>query len=171
MLCRHSGYGYRTWHAHANTVYMQMVDALQHAGSDKRIQGVVGCIGDAQRHGGLAQVQELRNAVLGFRSALLVFKVDMHPASSALVCILSRTPSGHTGMNLEVTPVISQLHFVAIVGTPDSFGIQASQQPDLCLKVQSHTVSLLHCSVILQEIEARCCPHNCILRLVWGGWR
>ncbi|KAL0050980.1 hypothetical protein WJX82_011683 [Trebouxia sp. C0006] len=45
----------------------KMVDALQHAGSDKRIQGVVGCIGDAQKHGGLAQVQELRNAVLGFR--------------------------------------------------------------------------------------------------------
>jgi hypothetical protein len=53
---------------------MQMVDALQHAGSDKRIQGVVGCIGDAQKHGGLAQVQELRNAVLGFRSALIFFQ-------------------------------------------------------------------------------------------------
>ncbi|DBA72260.1 TPA: hypothetical protein ACH3X2_010646 [Trebouxia sp. C0005] len=45
----------------------KMVDALQHAGSDKRIQGVVGCIGDTQKYGGLAQVQELRNAVLGFR--------------------------------------------------------------------------------------------------------
>ncbi|KAL0032135.1 hypothetical protein WJX77_007069 [Trebouxia sp. C0004] len=45
----------------------KMIDALQHAGSDKRIQGMVGCIGDAQKHGGLAQVQELRNAVLGFR--------------------------------------------------------------------------------------------------------
>lgn len=45
----------------------KMVDALKHAGSDKRIQGMVGCIGDAQKHGGLAQVQELRNAVLGFR--------------------------------------------------------------------------------------------------------
>lgn len=70
---------------------MQMVDALQHAGSDKRIQGVVGCIGDAQKHGGLAQVQELRNAVLAFRSALSIFKIDTHPAISALEFLLSTT--------------------------------------------------------------------------------
>ncbi len=93
---------------------MQMVDALQHAGSDKRIQGVVGCIGDTQKHGGLAQVQELRNAVLGFRSALLVFKVDMHPARSALVFLLSPTQIGHTGMDLQVTPVISQLQLLCV---------------------------------------------------------
>lgn len=49
---------------------MQMVDALRHAGSDKRIQGVIGCIGDGQKHAGLAQVQELRNAVLTFRFVL-----------------------------------------------------------------------------------------------------
>lgn len=88
---------------------MQMVDALQHAGSDKRIQGMVGCIGDAQKHGGLAQVQELRNAVLGFRSALLVFKINMHPARSALEFLLSPTLIGHTCMHLKVTPLISQL--------------------------------------------------------------
>lgn len=46
---------------------MQVVDALHHAGSDKRIQGVVGCVGDAQKYDGLAQVQELRTAILGFR--------------------------------------------------------------------------------------------------------
>lgn len=46
---------------------MQVVNALHHAGSDKRIQGIVGCIGDAQKYDGLAQVQELRTAVLGFR--------------------------------------------------------------------------------------------------------
>lgn len=51
-------------------VRMQMVDALRHAGSDKRIQGVIGCIGDGQKHAGLAQVQELRNAVLTFRFVL-----------------------------------------------------------------------------------------------------
>ena len=48
-------------------VCMQVVNALHHAGSDKRIQGIVGCIGDAQKYDGLAQVQELRTAVLGFR--------------------------------------------------------------------------------------------------------
>ena len=91
---------------------MQMVDALQHAGSDKRIQGVVGCIGDAQKHGGLAQVQELRNAVLGFRSALMVFNIDMHPTRSALESLLSTTLVDHTGMSLKVRPVISQLHIL-----------------------------------------------------------
>ncbi len=90
---------------------MQMVDALQHAGSDKRIQGVVGCIGDAQKHGGLAQVQELRNAVLGFRSALMVFKIDMHPTRSALEFLLSLVD--HTGMSLKVTPVISQMQLLS----------------------------------------------------------
>jgi len=86
---------------------MQMVDALQHAGSDKRIQGVVGCIGDAQKHGGL------RNAVLGFRSALMVFKIDMHPTRSALEFLLSTTLVDHTGMSLKVTPVISQMQLLS----------------------------------------------------------
>ena len=44
-----------------------MVDALHRAGTDKRVHGVVGCVGDAQKHAGLAQVQEMRNAILKFR--------------------------------------------------------------------------------------------------------
>ena len=46
---------------------MQAVDALHRAGSDKRVQGIVACIGDAQQYVALAQVQELRNAILDFR--------------------------------------------------------------------------------------------------------
>ena len=46
---------------------MQVVDALNRAGADKRVQGIVACFGDAQQYVALAQVQELRNAVLDFR--------------------------------------------------------------------------------------------------------
>lgn len=51
---------------------MQVVDALHCAGSDKRVQGIVACIGDAQQYVALAQVQELRNAILDFRYVLFV---------------------------------------------------------------------------------------------------
>ena len=46
---------------------MQAVQALHRAGADKRVQGIVACFGDAQQYIALAQVQELRNAVLDFR--------------------------------------------------------------------------------------------------------
>lgn len=46
---------------------MQVVDAMHRAGADKRVQGIVACFGDAQQYIALAQVQELRNAVLAFR--------------------------------------------------------------------------------------------------------
>ena len=42
---------------------MQVVDALHHAGTDKRVQGLVACIGRHSRSEGLAELQELRNAV------------------------------------------------------------------------------------------------------------
>ncbi len=45
---------------------MQVIEALHYAGDDARVRGLVTCIGS---HGtpGLAQVQELRNAVSDFR--------------------------------------------------------------------------------------------------------
>ena len=46
---------------------MQVVDALHHAGTDKRVQGLVACIGRHSRSEGLAELQELRNAVHDFR--------------------------------------------------------------------------------------------------------
>ena len=48
---------------------MQMVMALDHASQDKRVQGIVACMSDAQQYAALAQVQELRNAILDFRYA------------------------------------------------------------------------------------------------------
>lgn len=50
---------------------MQVVDALYRAGADKRVQGIVACFGDAQQYIALAQVQELRNAVLDFRYSVI----------------------------------------------------------------------------------------------------
>ncbi len=46
---------------------MQVVDALHHAGTDKRVQGLVACVGRHLHSGGLAELQELRNAVHDFR--------------------------------------------------------------------------------------------------------
>ena len=51
---------------------MQVVDALHHAGTDKRVQGLVACIGRHKMSAnasseGLAELQELRNAVHDFR--------------------------------------------------------------------------------------------------------
>ncbi len=46
---------------------LQVVDALEHAGKDERVQGFVTCIGDGGSPAGLAQVQELRDAILKFR--------------------------------------------------------------------------------------------------------
>ena len=46
---------------------MQVVDALHRAGADQRVQGIVARFGDALQYIALAQVQELRNAVLDFR--------------------------------------------------------------------------------------------------------
>jgi hypothetical protein len=46
---------------------MQVVDALHHAGTDKRVQGLVACIGRHLSSEGLAELQELRNAVHDFR--------------------------------------------------------------------------------------------------------
>ena len=46
---------------------MQMVNALKCAGTDTRVQGLVGCFGDAQQYVAMAQVQELRSSILGFR--------------------------------------------------------------------------------------------------------
>lgn len=53
---------------------MQVVDALHRAGSDKRVQGIVACIGGAQQYVALAQVQELRDAILDFRYVLIACK-------------------------------------------------------------------------------------------------
>ncbi len=46
---------------------MQVVDALHHAGTDKHVQGLVACIGRHLSSEGLAELQELRNAVHDFR--------------------------------------------------------------------------------------------------------
>lgn len=46
---------------------MQVVGLLKEAGSDGRVKGVVASIGSNQSFSGLAQVQELRNAVSHFR--------------------------------------------------------------------------------------------------------
>ena len=46
---------------------MQVVDELHHAGTDKRVQGLVACIGRHLQSEGLAELQELRNAVHDFR--------------------------------------------------------------------------------------------------------
>ncbi len=46
---------------------IQVVDALHHAGTDKRVQGLIACIGRNLHPQGLAELQELRNAVHDFR--------------------------------------------------------------------------------------------------------
>ncbi|DBB17839.1 TPA: hypothetical protein ACH3X3_002859 [Trebouxia sp. C0006] len=46
----------------------KVVDALHHAGTDKHVQGLVACIGRHLSSEGLAELQELRNAVHDFRS-------------------------------------------------------------------------------------------------------
>lgn len=43
------------------------VSALKAAGTDERVVGLLGLIGPLGGEAGLAQVQELRQAVLGFR--------------------------------------------------------------------------------------------------------
>jgi hypothetical protein len=49
----------------------QVVDALHAAGTDERVKGVIAHIGSTQNFSGLAQIQELRDAVTEFRCALL----------------------------------------------------------------------------------------------------
>ena len=44
-----------------------MVDALHDAGEDDRVKGLVAYIGDNEGPAQLAQVQELRDAVIRFR--------------------------------------------------------------------------------------------------------
>ena len=45
----------------------QVVDALHAAGADERVKGVIAHIGSTQNFSGLAQIQELRDAVMQFR--------------------------------------------------------------------------------------------------------
>lgn len=45
----------------------QAVEALRLASSDERVKGVMATFGANQRYQGLAQIQELRNAVTDFR--------------------------------------------------------------------------------------------------------
>jgi hypothetical protein len=46
----------------------QAIQALKWAGEDPRVKGVVTMFGANQQFMGLAQIQELRNAVTDFRS-------------------------------------------------------------------------------------------------------
>ena len=46
---------------------LQVVDAIRHAGTDDKVQGLMLIIGDSQQFAGPAQVQELRDAVHAFR--------------------------------------------------------------------------------------------------------
>ena len=60
---------------HAESVYchvsqhlaVQVVDALEYAGKDENVCGFVTCIGEGGSRYGLAQTQELRDAILEFR--------------------------------------------------------------------------------------------------------
>ena len=47
----------------------QAVEALRLASTDERVKGVIATFGANQRYQGLAQIQELRNAVTDFRCA------------------------------------------------------------------------------------------------------
>lgn len=52
----------------ASHCLVQVVDALHHAGKDERVKGIVAYVGDSEGPPSqLAQVQELRDAVLHFR--------------------------------------------------------------------------------------------------------
>ena len=51
--------------------HTQVVDALHAAGADERVKGVIAHIGSTQNFSGLAQIQELRDAVMQFRSVCL----------------------------------------------------------------------------------------------------
>ena len=46
---------------------IQVVEALKIAGNDSRVKGLKTMIGANQQFDGLAQIQELRNAVIDFR--------------------------------------------------------------------------------------------------------
>jgi len=46
---------------------IQVVEALKIAGKDSRVKGLTTTIGANQQFSGLAQIQELRNAVVNFR--------------------------------------------------------------------------------------------------------
>ena len=46
---------------------IQVVEALKIAGNDSRVKGLTTIIGANQQFSGLAQIQELRNAVIDFR--------------------------------------------------------------------------------------------------------
>ncbi len=46
---------------------MQVVEALRLAGSDSRVKGLTALIGANEQFTGLAQIQELRNAVADFK--------------------------------------------------------------------------------------------------------
>ena len=50
---------------------VQIIGMLREAAADNRVKGVFASLGANQAFEGLAQVQELRNAVADFRSALL----------------------------------------------------------------------------------------------------
>ena len=59
----------------------QVVDALQSAGEDERVKGVIAHIGSTQQFSGLAQIQELREAVTGFRCCHTVLRLQACMAS------------------------------------------------------------------------------------------
>ena len=51
--------------------FQQVVDALHAASTDERVKGVIAHIGSTQNFSGMAQIQELRDAVMKFRSGRL----------------------------------------------------------------------------------------------------
>lgn len=48
------------------------MDALHAASTDERVKGVIAHIGSTQNFSGLAQIQELRDAVMKFRSGFII---------------------------------------------------------------------------------------------------
>ena len=64
----------------------QVVDALHAAGTDERVKGVIAHIGSTQNFSGLAQIQELRDAVTEFRCCV-------HPYAACGIATWSRCMS------------------------------------------------------------------------------
>jgi hypothetical protein len=54
------------------------VQVLQSAKGDERVKGLLTVLGDRANFGGMAQLQELRNALLDFRVSRLLSSVNLH---------------------------------------------------------------------------------------------
>ena len=158
---------------------MQVVDALHHAGTDKRVQGLVACIGRHLHSEGLAELQELRYAVHDFR---------LHAGYCSYWLLHLRTCHLHTCadcLSFQVyqkaaCPGPSSQVFACLLAAllPHNTSVTCMLTcKQMAVSIGCGEVVITHCVIksgllaksaaCAQEFEAGFCSHSCLYRFFW----